>query len=896
MVESLFRKMWAALIVQAPKLRRQIQIFPPGLWIAAIVIAMVGGRYLWIRSTVPVHLQEIAAAYGSVGLFYGLPQTDHAGNHLTFVETSDKGYAVFLADAATGHKMNVREGTLSGGSHDQCDLHVWPWSPDDRFFICSAAGQISICDPETGKSVAELNTPTYVTDLTWLNPAAFACVEADGGLYQFERPTDGKWRRKEPAHSQDGFTLRSMGGTPAASAGVGADIHNAFDPDAAGGWSSGDAVAPVWLQYQFYGPAWAITQYKLTSSANDAKTDPRNWELLGSDDGVKWAVLDARTNQAFSSRMQTKQYDISNETPYWFYRLDIKAAAGGAGVRLARFQLWSADSSSAVSASAENAPNYSAPGAFDGSVNTKWWNDNAAPYGWLQYQFGGGAAWAVSQYAITSGDNGPRRDPKVWQFQASNDGNNWIDLDARNGETFTDRLQTKSYSFANSTPYRFYRLNIEANNGGRGEGVQLSELDLKSTFTDLSGSAQTISVARNPLAGAFSLTALSGDTIAYGQGNRIWSMNLASNAPDLIVDAQASGPGNIILRSFSCSQKKGQFLLNCSQDGKDTLWQYDTAASSKLYPIKTPVPAHAAVWLNGSNQDGWVGAGNRYLLLRSDSASDPVRLLPGANIDAFTLTSDGQRLFLFGTTSNEPSAGIWQYDLAAAKLRCVVPYADHPSSYASRRNHTSGTVHLPSGGDLNYDIFQPAHFNRRVNHKFPLVIGDTYFGNVVNGAHGRLWVPALAAGDAYVVIVNRRDWAAGIDQWGDDVMAAYRQLLDNPNIDQNRVFLFGVSAETQYLSKFVAEFPGLWTGVILLNPTGLPDFSQSPPFQPRPRMLLSAGGEEGEENRFKRFQADALKSGVLVDYIIHPGEGHHLVGNAAQLGRTTAMMRFISEE
>jgi len=35
---------------------------------------------------------------------------------------------------------------------------------------------------------------------------------------------------------------------------------------------------------------------------------------------------------------------------------------------------------------------------------------------------------------------------------------------------------------------------------------------------------------------------------------------------------------------------------------------------------------------------------------------------------------------------------------------------------------------------------------------------------------------------------------------------------------------------------------------------------------------------------------------VLVEYVIHPGEGHHLLGNAAQNERTRALMHFIFEE
>jgi len=66
--------------------------------------------------------------------------------------------------------------------------------------------------------------------------------------------------------------------------------------------------------------------------------------------------------------------------------------------------------------------------------------------------------------------------------------------------------------------------------------------------------------------------------------------------------------------------------------------------------------------------------------------------------------------------------------------------------------------------------------------------------------------------------------------------------------------------------------------------------------QSRPKILISAGGAEHEADRLKRFQAEALNSGVLTEIVVHPGENHHLVGNAAQLERTMAMMHFIFEE
>jgi hypothetical protein len=103
---------------------------------------------------------------------------------------------------------------------------------------------------------------------------------------------------------------------------------------------------------------------------------------------------------------------------------------------------------------------------------------------WLQYQFAGGAAYAITAYAITSAPDTPSRDPRSWQLLGSNDGTTWTTLDTETNQSFAGRSVTNTYSLSNTTAYRYYRLLITANNGSTetqtgGLGiVQLAELQL----------------------------------------------------------------------------------------------------------------------------------------------------------------------------------------------------------------------------------------------------------------------------------------------------------------------------------------------------------------------------------------------------------------------------------
>jgi predicted esterase len=154
----------------------------------------------------------------------------------------------------------------------------------------------------------------------------------------------------------------------------------------------------------------------------------------------------------------------------------------------------------------------------------------------------------------------------------------------------------------------------------------------------------------------------------------------------------------------------------------------------------------------------------------------------------------------------------------------------------------------------------------------------------------------LAACGACVAVVERPNWGAQLDRWETNVVALYKNLAHDPSFDSKRVYLFGQSEETIYMNRILVKSPGLWNGAIFLNPSELPDFSKSPRFQARPRIYLDAGGEEHEEDRFKKFQKDALASGGVVEFFAYPGETHRIVGSEARLTRARRVAHFVFEE
>jgi len=116
---------------------------------------------------------------------------------------------------------------------------------------------------------------------------------------------------------------------------------------------------------------------------------------------------------------------------------------------------------------------------FDQNIWSRWFNQDRGSTGWLEYDFGPISTRTITRYSVGSANDVPERDPRDWQFQGSNDGSTWTTLDTQNNQAFSTRFEMKTFKVGQPAPYRYYRLNITANNGAK--GLHVAEIEL---FTD----------------------------------------------------------------------------------------------------------------------------------------------------------------------------------------------------------------------------------------------------------------------------------------------------------------------------------------------------------------------------------------------------------------------------
>lgn len=107
--------------------------------------------------------------------------------------------------------------------------------------------------------------------------------------------------------------------------------------------------------------------------------------------------------------------------------------------------------------------NEGSPKLIDGKIDTKYLASYVAPF-YINLEFD--QPVIAGYYALTSGNDGPDRDPKDWKIEGSQDGITWKVLDTRTEYKFPDRKLTREFYFNNNTAYKFYRFNILKNNGG----------------------------------------------------------------------------------------------------------------------------------------------------------------------------------------------------------------------------------------------------------------------------------------------------------------------------------------------------------------------------------------------------------------------------------------------
>ena len=95
------------------------------------------------------------------------------------------------------------------------------------------------------------------------------------------------------------------------------------------------------------------------------------------------------------------------------------------------------------------------------------WTVSSGASGWVSYDFGAGNQKVIKMYKLSTASYSTyvTRYPKDWTFQGSNDGSSWTTLDTKATQPAWSINESRTYSISNTTAYRYYRINVTANQG-----------------------------------------------------------------------------------------------------------------------------------------------------------------------------------------------------------------------------------------------------------------------------------------------------------------------------------------------------------------------------------------------------------------------------------------------
>lgn len=270
-----------------------------------------------------------------------------------------------------------------------------------------------------------------------------------------------------------------------------------------------------------------VNQYMLTSGGSSRDGDPTRWALYGSNDKKEWKLLDEQGNQHFSSEGETKVYPILNEDQYTFYKLEIKGNRGGKVTRLAE---WAMNIYTVETEWGELLPQFAfhdkgkgVENIMDGDPKTVY----SIPFRSFHVQWNVKEPTYYNHYFIISSPGSPESDPSSWVLHGSVNNTYWVKLDEQEGQRFTERGDTLIFPFENDNTFKFFKLEVTGNRGGKQTsiaewGLQVIYTGIEDLMVHSSGSSYS---SQTPMGNHYANRHVTTDA------DRVWFLDSSNEPP-----------------------------------------------------------------------------------------------------------------------------------------------------------------------------------------------------------------------------------------------------------------------------------------------------------------------------------------------------------------------------
>jgi hypothetical protein len=268
------------------------------------------------------------------------------------------------------------------------------------------------------------------------------------------------------------------------------DEYKAFEGNVGGGQYWIASTSTGWIQIHIAtGDKQILASYDVkVNTIPEPNRAPKDWTMKGSNDGTNWTIIDTVTNQTSWGSGESRNFVCDDvTTAYSYFRLDVTANNGDGLLEIAEIYLYSdpllgwttefgphnmtsnTAPSPLVAADSSHFSGFLGYLVFDGTVGpfgAGRWIGQGGGADWVSLDRGSGVVGVLFAYTLRLTDSGElTRAPKDWTFEGSNDGSSWTTLDTQTGQASWYTSESRTFHVGSATAYRYFRLNITANNG-----------------------------------------------------------------------------------------------------------------------------------------------------------------------------------------------------------------------------------------------------------------------------------------------------------------------------------------------------------------------------------------------------------------------------------------------